>query len=142
MSVRHFDQVEVGEALPALTKEITSVRQMMYGAATWDFVRFHYDADLASERGFPAPFADGQMMGAFMAQLVMDWAGPEAFLASLSFRNRVMVFPDDTLTCLGKVTNKSLEDGKSSVECELWIENRKKETVAEGKATVSLTVSS
>ena len=97
---------------------------MAYGAATWDFNRLHYDADYARELGFRAPAVDGQMLGGILAQLVQDWAGPDAFLHKLSFRNRMMTYPGDSLTCSGVVTSKSVKDGEVLVECDLWMENQ------------------
>ena len=90
---RFFEDVSVGEELPSLHKQIDLPRMMAYGAATWDFIRVHYDADHARELGFAGPFVDGQMLGAFLAQHTQDWAGPGGFLRKLGFRNRVMVYP-------------------------------------------------
>ena len=101
-SSRFFDDVSVGEELPPLRKQIDLPRMMAYGAATWDFIRVHYDADHVRELGFSGPFVDGQMLGAFLAQHVQDWAGPGAFLRKLGFRNRVMVYPGDSLICRGR----------------------------------------
>ena len=95
--VRYVEDVLVGEDLTPLIKDIGLARMMAYGAATWDFIRLHYDADYARELGFDAPFVDGQMLGGFLAQHVQDWAGPGAFLRKLAFRNRVMVYPGDSL---------------------------------------------
>ena len=132
---RHFEDVSVGEELPPLSKEIDLPRMMAYGAATWDFIRVHYDADHARELGFPAPFVDGQMLGGFLAQHVQDWAGPGAFLRRLGFRNRVMVYPGDSLVCRGVVTSLYREgesgDGPGLAECDLWIENQRAEKVVE-----------
>ena len=96
-TTRHYEDVSVGEELTPLHKEIDLPHMMAYGAATWDFIRIHYDADHARGLGFPGPFVDGQMLGAFLAQHVQDWAGPGAFLRKLAFRNRVMVYPGDSL---------------------------------------------
>ena len=90
---RFFEDVSVGDELAPLHKQINLPRMMAYGAATWDFIRVHYDADHVRELGFPGPFVDGQMLGAFLAQHVQDWAGPGAFLRKLGFRNRVMAYP-------------------------------------------------
>jgi acyl dehydratase len=142
---RFFEDVSVGEDLPSLCKRIDLPRMMAYGAATWDFIRVHYDADHARELGFPGPFVDGQMLGAFLAQHVQDWAGPGAFLRKLGFRNRVMVYPGDSLTCHGLVTvlYKEGEDNPHSLslwgrvsmggfaECDLWIENQRSERVVD-----------
>ncbi len=139
-SGRFFEEVAVGEELTALYKQIDLPRMMAYGAATWDFIRVHYDADRARELGFPGPFVDGQMLGAFLAQLVQDWAGPGAFLRKLAFRNRVMVYPGDVLVCRGTVTGLSGDsngdDAAGLVECDLWIENQRDERVVDRASAV------
>ena len=72
IAVRYLEDVAVGDDLPSLVKEIGMARMMAYGAATWDFIRIHYDADYVRERGFENPFVDGQMLGAFLTQQVQD----------------------------------------------------------------------
>jgi acyl dehydratase len=129
--VRYFEDVQAGDELTPLSKEIGLARMMAYGAATWDFIRLHYDADYASELGFEAPFVDGQMLGGFLTQHVQDWAGPRAFLRKLAFRNRIMVYPGDSLTCRGVVTGCSIQDEGGMVECDLWVENQRGEKVVE-----------
>ena len=129
---RFFEDVSVGEELTPLRKQIDLPRMMAYGAATWDFIRVHYDADHVRELGFPGPFVDGQMLGAFLAQHVQDWAGPGAFLRKLAFRNRVMVYPGDSLVCRGVVTALYRESEVGGfAECDLWIENQRGERVVE-----------
>jgi acyl dehydratase len=134
--VRYFDDVSVGEELPPLKKEIDLPRMMAYGAATWDFIRVHYDADYVRERGFKAPFVDGQMLGGFLAQQVQDWAGPRAFLRRLAFRNRAMVYPGDTVTCYGVVTGAHIQGVEALVECDLWMENQDGERVVQPASAV------
>ena len=129
--IRSFQDIQIGDEITPLLKEIGIARMMAYGAATWDFIRLHYDADYARELGFEAPFVDGQMMGGFLAQQVQDWAGPGVFLRKLAFRNRVMAYPGDSLTCHGVVTEVSSTDECGIVECDLWIENQRGEKVVE-----------
>lgn len=136
-AVRSVDDVPEGTAIPPLTKAISTTQMMMYGAATWDFMRIHYDADYTRQRGFPGPFVDGQMLGAFLAQLVVDWAGDPGALKRLSVRYRNFVFPGDTVTCRGKVTHRSTREGL--LTCELIAENQHGEVVA-GPATALLTL--
>ena len=128
---RPYSEVQAGEELPPLKKEITLPRMMAYGAATWDFIRLHYDADYVRELGLPAPVVDGQMLGGFLAQLVQDWAGPGAFLRKLGFRNRVMVYPGDSITCHGVVVDKYLDHGVPLAACGLWAVNQRGEKVIE-----------
>lgn len=124
-----FEDISVGDELPPLEKQITAARMMAYGAATWDFIRIHYDADYVRGLGFDGPFLDGQMMGGFLAQQVQDWAGPGAFLRKLSFSNRVMVYPGDSVTCHVVVSAKSVEKGEALVTCDLWAVNQNDEKV-------------
>ena len=129
--VRQFEDIQIGDEITPLVKEIGIARMMAYGAATWDFIRLHYDADYARELGFEGPFVDGQMMGGFLTQQVQDWAGPGAFLRKLAFRNRVMAYPGDSLTCRGVVTGVSTTDEGGMVECDLWMDNQRGEKVVD-----------
>ena len=49
---RRFQDINVGDKITPLSKEIGIARMMAYGAATWDFIRLHYDADYARGNGF------------------------------------------------------------------------------------------
>jgi acyl dehydratase len=128
---RRFEDIKVGDKITPLSKEIGIARMMAYGAATWDFIRLHYDADYARGHGFEAPFVDGQMMGGFLAQHVQDWAGVRAFLRKLAFRNRLMAYPGDSLTCYGVVTKVDTNNEGGIVECDLWIDNQRGEKVVD-----------
>lgn len=134
-TVRYFEDVEEGVELPPLTKTIRMAQMMMYGAATWDFMRIHYDADYARQQGFPHAFVDGQMLGAFVAQHVVDWAGDPGALRRLGVRYRSFVFPGDIVTCTGRVERKYLDGNEALVECTVVVQNQKEEIVA-GPAAV------
>ena len=127
---RYVEEVSEGDALPPLTKAISTAQMMMYGAATWDFMRIHYDADYARQRGFPSAFVDGQMLGAFLAQLVVDWAGDPGALRRLSLRYRAFVYPGDTVTCQGHVTRLLIEGDEALAECEVAAANQHGDIVA------------
>ncbi len=134
--VRYFEDIKIGDDLAPLKKEIGPAMMMAYGAATWDFIRIHYDADHTRALGFKAPFVDGQMLGGFLAQHVQDWAGPGAFLRRLGFRNRVMTYAGDTLTCYGVVTSAHSDGDEALVECDLWVENQNGERVVQPASAV------
>ncbi len=133
-----FADVKVGDAIHELVKKISMVQNVMYAAATWDFHRIHYDADIVRSKGFQKPFADGQIFGAFLAQMLTDWVGFEGALKRLKLNYRTMAFVGDTVTCKGKVSEKRTEAGENLVLCELWIENQKGERiVADAAATIA-----
>ena len=93
-----------GDTLPTLQKTFTTVDLFAYGAATWDWHRMHYDAELARSKGFAGPVIDGQMYGALFARVAMRWAGPRAFMTRMSLRIKSMAFAGDTLRAEGSVT--------------------------------------
>ena len=92
-----------GDQLPRLEKTFTTVDLFAYGAATWDWHRMHYDAELARSKGFAAPVIDGQMYGAVFARAALQWAGPRAFITRLSLKMKSMAFAGDTLRAEGSV---------------------------------------
>ena len=96
--------MKVGDRLPVLEKTFTTVDLFAYGAATWDWHRMHYDAELARSKGFAAPVIDGQMYGALFARVAMSWAGPRAFITNMSLRMKSMAFAGDSLRAEGSVT--------------------------------------
>lgn len=101
---RTASTVGPGEALPPLERKFTAVDLVAYGAATWDWHRLHYDVDYARSVNLPGPVIDGQAFGAVLARAALEWAGPRAFLARLSFKMKSMAFAGDTLRAEGEVT--------------------------------------
>jgi acyl dehydratase len=114
---RWFDDVTVGEELPALDHDVTLTTLVMYAGATWDFHRYHYDPAYVAERGFRAPFMDGQMVGALLARQLMDWGGPDAFVRRLSYRLRSMVCAGERIVLRGRVTGTTVEEGRGLALC-------------------------
>ena len=94
-----------GDKLPPLTKRFSAVDLFGYGAATWDWHRMHWDAELARSRGLAAPIVDGQMYGAVFARAALAWSGPRGFISRMSFKMKAMAFAGDTLLVEGEVAS-------------------------------------
>ena len=99
-----------GDALPGAEKALSAHDLMMYGAATWDWHRLHYDDGFAKDMGLPAPVLDGQIYGALFAKQAIAWLGPKAFIRRLNFRMRAMAFAGDTLRLEGQVSEVRVEE--------------------------------
>lgn len=97
-------ELHIGQRLPTLERNIDLVRMIAYAGATWDWARLHYDPAYVAERDLPAPVIDGQMLGALVSELLLDWLGTGAFIRRLRFRLQAMAFAGDTLRCGGEVT--------------------------------------
>ena len=99
----------------SLERTIELPDMVAYAGATWDWHRLHYDSAWLAERGLERPVVDGQLFGALLAEMVLDWAGPGAELTALSFRFKGFVFAGETVRCTGRVL--SVDDGVTSLEC-------------------------
>jgi acyl dehydratase len=97
--------IEIGTPIPPLERVLTQVRMAAYGGATWDWHRLHYEPEYAAARNLAGPIVDGQMFGALLAEALLDWLGPRAFIRRMSFRLRAMVFAGETVRCEGEVTS-------------------------------------
>jgi acyl dehydratase len=95
--------VRVGDRLPPLERRIRLVDMVAYAGATWDWHRLHYDRDHVEELGVPRPVVDGQALGAYLAEQVLDWLGPRAFLRRMGFRLAAMVLADESIRVEGEV---------------------------------------
>jgi acyl dehydratase len=101
--------ISPGEKLPALERTFTLVDLVLYGAATWDWNRLHYDIDHTRRLNLRAPVIDGQEFGAFFARAALQWAGPRALVKRLAMRMKAMAFAGDTLRAESEV--KEMRDG-------------------------------
>ncbi|GAA1765883.1 hypothetical protein GCM10009795_010560 [Nocardioides hankookensis] len=103
----------------SLERTIELADMVAYAGATWDWHRLHYDSAWLAERGIDRPVVDGQLFGALLAEMVLDWAGPGASLTALSFRFKGFVYAGETVRCTGRVV--SVEDGVTSLECSVEV---------------------
>jgi hydroxyacyl-ACP dehydratase HTD2-like protein with hotdog domain len=110
--VRSTSAVPHGDMMPSEEIRLDLTALIMYAAATWDFHRYHYDAAFVKALGLPAPFVDGQMIGALLSSRLMRWGGPDAFVRKLAYRQRATVYVDETIVIGGKVTARTVEGGR------------------------------
>ena len=130
--------LRVGQAIPPLERTVSLVRMIAYAGATWDWHRLHYDPGYAAARNLPGPIADGQMFGAFLAEALLDWLGPRAFIRRLSFRLRDMVFPGDSVRCEGEVTAIDAEENHDVVTVAMRIRVGERIAIEPASAQITL----
>ena len=102
-----FDEVEVGQALPALEVPITATAIVAGAIASRDYQDVHHDAELARQRGSKDVFMNILTTNGWVGRYVTDWAGPEALLRSVDIRLGAPNYPGDTMVMSGAVTAKS-----------------------------------
>ncbi len=117
---RTFDEVSVGEELPALEVPLTRTLIISTALASRDYQDVHHDPVLAVERGSKDIFMNILSTNGLVGRYVTDWAGPGAILTDVNIRLGAPNYPDDTMTLTGSVTAKDADaDGKGAVEVTL-----------------------
>jgi len=115
-----FDDVNVGDQLPARTFPITRLDLVRYCGASGDFNVIHWNQRVAVEVGLPDVIAHGMFTMASAIRVVTDWLGDPGAVLEYGVRfTRPVVVPDDgvgaTLEVSGKVT-ELLDDKRVRVE--------------------------
>jgi acyl dehydratase len=139
-SLRHtldWDDIRVGDKLPALVIDVTASVIVAGAIATRDFMPVHHDRDYANAQGAPDIFMNILSDTAYCSRFLTDWAGPEAMVKKLAIRLGVPVFPGSILTYTGTVTGTAQAGGEGLVEVELQATNDLGDHVS-GTALLSL----
>jgi acyl dehydratase len=138
MDMIRFEDLKIGDAIPAVTKPAISHLQLaLYAGAGADHNPIHVDEKAAKAGGLPRIIAHGMLPLGFLGQLLTQWV-PQRRVRGLSARFVAMAFPGDVITCSGRITAKREQAGEKLVDLEIAAQNQKGETVQLGKATVAL----
>jgi acyl dehydratase len=138
MKQLYYEDINIGDEVISLVKQPTTKQLVMWAGAVGDYMPIHYDKDFAQSRGLSGVIVHGQLVGAFLGQLMTDWIGKRGTLRKLSCSYKGMNYPGEALTAKGKVTKKYVQDDEHYIECRLWAENAKGEKTASGTALVIL----
>jgi acyl dehydratase len=115
-----YDDVAVGDALPARTYTVRRIDLVKYCGASGDFNVIHWNDRLARAVGLPDVIAHGMYTMAQAGKFVTEWAGDPGAVTDFGVRFSAMVpVPDDdqgaTIEVAGKVLAK-LDDNKVTVD--------------------------
>jgi acyl dehydratase len=131
-----YDSVKVGDAIPSITIENVSRPDFVrYAGASGDFVPLHYDQAFVEAAGIPTVFAQGMWTAGCLGRCLTDYAGA-GNVRRYRVRFSRQVWPGDTLTCRGKVTNKIEKDGEKLLEGDVEVINQKGEAAIKGNFVV------
>jgi len=127
-------QMEVGQELPPLVKEISLDRMRLW--TNWVNRNIHTDWEWAKKAGLPAPIAAGMMSHAYLSEMLTNFFGENWFKSgklSVSFIRYVV--PGDTITAKGVVREKRVEGSSVIFTADVWCENETGEKVTVGTAS-------
>lgn len=134
----HFEDVEVGSGIPALTKHPDATLLVKWACTANDFYPIHFDKDFAQSQGLPDVIVHGDLMFSFLARMLVTWVGEQGVIKQMLAEYRRIVLPNQDITCKGKVVRKYRSDNEDAIECEIWIEDQKGEKLVIGSSIVNL----
>ncbi|WP_211298163.1 MaoC family dehydratase [Marinobacterium halophilum] len=104
MKTKQFEDVCMGDQLPALEIPITVALIAGGAVATRDYFPGHHDKDAAQELGSPHIFMNILTTSGLVQRFVEQWCGPEGRFADLRIRLGAPNYPGDTMMFQGEVT--------------------------------------
>jgi acyl dehydratase len=128
----------VGDAGPELVVEDLERKDFVkYAGASGDFNPLHYDEPYAKATGNESVFGQGMLTAGYVARMVTDWVGLNR-VSNFSVRFQTPVWPGDTITVTGEVTDVVKTDDGETVTADLVASNQDNETVVTGTFTATL----
>jgi acyl dehydratase len=124
---------------PLVKPPITQEQLRRYAEASGDYNPIHLDEQAARQVGLDSVIAHGMLSMAFLGQFVKQQIAdvPGASIEHLKVRFHNMVRLGDTLTCHGKVIDRTTrEDQSQAITIECWVQNQKGDKVTIGEAVV------
>ena len=107
---RALGDVSVGDALEPLNYTVSATTVVLGALATRDWRPMHHDKDFAVNRnGTQDIFLNTPNQAAWFERFLTDWSGPFGRLAWVRFRMKGSVFPGDTMTLSGVVSDVSVD---------------------------------
>ncbi|MFI6603952.1 MaoC family dehydratase [Nonomuraea sp. NPDC050536] len=136
-----YDEVTVGQEIPAVEYGVRRLNLVMYAGASGDFNQIHWNERFARMVGLPDVIAHGMYTMAQAGRFVTDWAGDPGAVVDYGVRfSSMVVVPDDdqgaTITVSGVIEEK-LED--KQVVIGLTAKSADTRVLSKARAIVQLT---
>jgi acyl dehydratase len=134
----YFEDVEIGQEIPAFSRETDLMNWNRYAAVNDEFLYIHMDDEGGKAAGQGAAFGMGNLRWAYVLNALRTWIGDEAEVRELSLQFRAINHKHDVLRTQGIVTDKKQVDGENLVILDVNVLNQKDEKTAPGRAVVVL----
>ncbi len=114
-----------GTPVGPLTKQVVQDQISVFSGALQNFRNVHTDINIARKAGFRDTLAQGLMGSCWLSEMLNDFFAAAWVTSGWSRLNYLQpMFPADTLTCRGVITEVKEQDGGIDMELELWTENQ------------------
>ncbi len=132
-----FSSIAVGDEMviqdiPAITRTTLA----LYCGASGDHNPIHVDIDFAKRAGMPDVFAHGMLSAAYLGRLLTQWVRQED-IRSVAIRFIGITNVGDKPKCIGRVIEKSTDEGEKLVTLDLGCVDQNGERKLSGVAVVA-----
>lgn len=132
------DDVAVGDSGPEVViEEVQREDFVKYAGASGDFNPVHYDEPYAKKAGNKSVFGQGMLTAGYASHMISDWFGLEN-VTSFKVRFRARLFPGDSLTVNGEITDIDSHDDGATVVSEFEVTNQDGNRLITGEAEATL----
>ena len=138
MTVR-FEDIQVGDSMPSWSRKTSFAEWNRYAAVNDEFVPFHMDDEAGRRAGNePGAFGMGNLRYAYIVNALHDWIGDEGVVREVGCQYRAINQKEDTLTVVGEVTDKTVEEGEQRVRLTVNVVNQDGLATCPGHAVIAL----
>ena len=133
------DGLDVGYEIEPVTYEITQEKINIYSRRVFDgrdTKNIHTDDEVARRAGLPRALAQGRYPIAYISERMLAFFGTGWIQGGKLDVTLVKgIFPGDTITVKGVITEKNPEDGAVRLVLDVWLENQHGEQATAGVAS-------
>lgn len=138
MMTAHRD-LDIGYEIEPITYEITQEKINIYSRYVFDgrdTKNIHTDDEVARKAGLPRALAQGRYPIGYISERMMDFFGKGWVQGGKLEVSLVKgIFPGDTITVKGIITEKIAEGDKTRLVLDVWLENQHGEPATAGVAS-------
>ncbi len=132
-----INTLKTGDSLPERRFEPDTIQLFLYNAILWNAHKIHFDLPYAVDvEGYPGLVMAGPLMGDWLTQTAIEWAGEQGRLLSIEYSNRQASYIGDVLTSGGTI--KSINTNDSTVELDIFVKNQHGDVLTPGVAIVRI----
>jgi len=138
MITAHQD-LDIGHEIEPVTYEITQEKINIYSRYVFngrDTKNIHTDDEVARKAGLPRALAQGRYPIGYISERMVDFFG-QGWLQGGRIEVSLVkgIFPGDTITVKGVITEKTPEGDKIRLVLDVWLENQHGEPATAGVAS-------
>ena len=132
-----INTLKTGDSLPERRFEPDTIQLFLYNAILWNAHKIHFDLPYAVDvEGYPGLVMAGPLMGDWLTQTAIEWAGEAGQLLSIEYSNRQASYIGDILTSGGTIKSINTSDG--TIELDIFVKNQGGDVLTPGVAIVRI----